>query len=162
MGKQTIKVGGREVELDVLTHEELRSTIEELISGYLRPPTQARPEGGAVLSGTAGVAEIYIVPVGMQFRLTRVFVTVNGATFGVPIASTGGIDVYRGNGNFNDSLDGTPFTSLPQVATWNRSNGPLFRDGEAVRIGIAGAPANGQLFCRAAGYLESLTFDSDD
>lgn len=162
--KQLVKIGGREVELDLLTKEELHTEIEELISGYLRPPSQARPEGGVVLSaGGAGIAEIYTVPAGMMFRLTRLFVTVNGATFSAPLTSTGGIDVYRGSGNANDEIDGSPFSSLPQVATWNRSNGPLFRAGESIRVGIAASgAASGQLFCRGAGFLEPLTFTGDD
>ena len=159
MSKQTVRIGGRDVELDLLTKEEVATTIEELVSGYLRPPASARPEGGAQLTGTTGVAEIYVVPVGMQFRLTRVFVTVNNATFGVPVASAGGIDVYRGQGNANDPIDGIPFTSLPQVGTWNRANGPLFKDGEAFRVGIVGAPNNAQLFVRAAGFLEPLVIE---
>lgn len=163
MGKQTIKVGGREIELDLLTKDELHTEIEQLLSGYLRPPAQSRPEGGVVLSGAgAGIAEIFVVPVGMMFRLTRLFVTANGATFGAALALSGGIDVYRGVGNSNDDIDGTPFAQLPQVATWNRSNGPLFRDSEAIRVGIVGGPANGQLFARGAGFLEPLTFAGDD
>lgn len=162
--KQQIKIGGRDVELDLLTKEELHAEIEQLVSGYLRPPSQARPEGGAVLSaGGAGVADIYTVPLGMQFRLTRLFVTVNAAQFSAPVALTGGIDVFRGVGSESDEIDGTSFNSVPQVATWNRSNGPLFREGENVRIGIvAGATAaNGQFFCRGAGFLEPLIDNPD-
>lgn len=158
--KTTLKAGA---ELDVLTMNELRTVVEELVSGYLRPPAEARPDSGLQLAGgvTAGIFDLYVVDAGMQFRLTRLFVTVNNATFGVPVAASGGIDVYRGSGSINDALDGTPFTSLPQIATWSRSNGPLFRDGEIVRVGITGAPAGAQVFARAKGYLEPLFFDTE-
>jgi hypothetical protein len=149
--------------IDTLTAEELRaelrSAMEFFASGYLRPPAYARPEGGVQLSaaGAGIIAELYTVDVGMIFRLTRLFVTCNAATFGAPLANAGGIDVYRSSGGINESIDGTPFASLPQVATWSKSYAPTFRDGEIVRVGIVGGPANGQLYVRAAGFLEPLT-----
>lgn len=153
--KQPLKAGG---ELDILTAEELRTEIEGLLSGYLRPPNEARPEGGANLSAAgAGQAEIYSVLVGMQFRLTRLLVTVGASSFGVPFAGSGGIDVFRGSGDALDLVDGTPYSSLPQVATWSRSNGPLFRGGERIVIGLSGGPALGQMFVRGMGFLEPLT-----
>jgi hypothetical protein len=163
VGKQAIKIGGRDVEIDVVTaeelHNELRSAFEFFAAGYLRPPQVARPEGGVILSaGGAGIAELYVVDPGMVFRMTRLFVTCNAATFGVPLSGlTAGIDVYRGSGAVNDPIDGVgPISTIPQVATWNRVNGPIFRDGEIVRVGVVGGPAAGQLFCRAAGILEPL------
>ena len=170
MAKQTIKIGGRELEIDALTRDDLHAELELVLSGFLRPPLEVRPENGVVLDNTgAGIASIYRAKAGMQFRLTRVFVTVNGATFGVPLTGlTGGIDIYRSSGNANDPLDGTTFpstsapSSLPQVATWNRANAPLFRDGEELRVGIVGGPAGGQMFVRAAGFLEPITLDADN
>lgn len=156
--RQKIKIGGREIELDLLTREELHTEVELLLSGYLRPPEEARPEGGVALSaGGGGIIDLYTVPVGMLFRLTRVYVTAGGATFLVPLAGAGGISVQRMSGSTGDEIDGSPFSSLPQVATWSRSNGPLFRDGERIGIAVAGGPANGQAFARAMGYLSPLT-----
>lgn len=154
-------------EIETLTKEELRaelrSALEYFVAGYLRPPAEVRPEGGAQLAGgaTTGIADLYVVPTGMQFRLTRILVTVNNATFAVPLSASGGISIYRGSGNTNDEVDGIPFTSLPQVGTWSKSVAALFRDGEIVRFGVTGAPANAQIYARAKGYLESLSFDTD-
>lgn len=147
-------------ELDILTAQELRAEIEHLLSGYLRPPEEARPEGGVALSaGGAGTIDLYTVPVGMLFYLTRVYVTAGNATFQAPLAGAGGISILRFSGSLGDEIDGTGFTSLPQVATWSRNNGPLFRDGERIGIGIAGGPASGQAFARAMGFLAPLSAD---
>lgn len=161
------QIAGKEI--DVLTREELRSELRSIVefyvSGYLRPPDQARPEGGAILSaGGVSVtphAEIYVVDPGMIFRLTRLYVTVGSSTFAAPYAGSGGISIYRGMGNVSEEIDGLPFTSLPQVGTWAKSNGPYIRDGESLRVGITGGPANGQLYVRAAGFLDSIGFDRE-
>jgi hypothetical protein len=149
-------------EIDILTKEELaealRSSLEFFASGYLRAPSYATPEAGVTLSAAgAGIADLYPVPVGMLFRLTRLYVTCNTATFGAPLALSGGISVYRASGPINAELDGTPFASIPQIASWSQSYAPTFRDGDLVRVGIAGGPANGQLFMRAGGFLEPLS-----
>lgn len=164
VAKQTI--GGKEI--DLLSREELaaelRSAVEFFVSGYMRPPQWSRPEGGVALTaGGAGIADIYVPPAGMIFRLTRLFVTASAATFGVPVSvSSGGIDVYRGVGSANDPVDGTPITSLPQIATWSRSNGPVFTEGEWLRVGVTGGPASGQLYVRAGGFLEPKPLTGED
>lgn len=163
MGKQRIKVGGREIELETLTKDELETSLEQVLSGYLRPPSYVRPEGGGNLSGAgAGIFDLYPVQAGMMLRLTRLYVTVGTTTFAATLSGTFGISVYRGSGSVNDEIDGLgPVTSLPQVGTWSRSNAPTVRDGEILRVGIVGGPANGQFFARGAGFYETLASEDD-
>ena len=164
MAKQTIKVGGREIELDLLTKEELRTTAEQLLSGYLRPTTPRRDEDGIVVSGSPAPVTITLPPTprGMEVVYTRVVIDAPGSAFtpGAPFqVANGYVGLYRDQ----ELLD---FQAIPVVAngpgipfrwTWSTSYGLRFRDGEALSAIVGVSPANGtQLVLRADGFLSPI------
>lgn len=163
--KQEIKVGGRAVELDLLTAQELRTTVEELISGYLRPTTPRRDEDGA-LAPAAGDITLSLPPVprGMEIIYTRVIVEAPGSAFtpAVPYNAAGSyIALMRSDIELLDFVSlvagaagggGIPYRFGP----WSNSNGIRVRDGEQLRALIHVPPANAGLMLRGEGFLSPI------
>ena len=149
-------------ELDLLTEAELRSVVEEVASGYLRPPQRIRVPGGLALdgSGNAAVTPVYVVEAGMKFVLTRIEFIPDGYTMRAPATVTsGGIDLYV-DGQWRD---GVPFGSgsgqvgsLPCVYTQSESRAVEAEDGAQLEVAVAGGPASRGLAIAVVGFLFPL------
>lgn len=164
--KQTVKIGGREIELDLLVANEVRTEIEQLISGYLRPTTPRRDEDGLLVP--AGGADVTLalppVPRGMEILYTRVIVEAPGSAF-TPAAP------YNAAGSYlalmRSDIELLDFVSLvagaangggiPYRWTFSNSNGIRVRDGEQLRALIHVPPAAGTgLVLRGEGFLSPI------
>lgn len=149
-------------ELDLLTEAELRSVVEEVASGYLRPPQRIRVPGGLSLDGTgaAAITPVYVVEAGMKFVLTRMEFKPDGYTMRSPFTvSSGGIDVYV-DGQWRD---GVPFGSgsgqvgsLPCLYTQAESRAVEAEDGAQLEVAVAGGPASTGITVAVVGFLFPL------
>ncbi len=158
--KQTLKAGA---ELDLLTAQELRTTIEELVSGYLRPTMPRRDEDG-LISPVAGDVTLALPPVprGMEIVYTRVIVEAPGSAY-TPAApynvAAGYIAIMRNDIELLDYVSlvagaggGIPYRFGP----WSDSNGIRVRDGEQLRALVHVPPASTGLVLRGEGYLSPI------
>ncbi len=159
MAKFTLKPNA---ELDLLTKEELRTELQEVLSGYLRPPQLIRnPSGIDLDSNGDGTVDAYQVEAGMRLTITRIEFTADGYRFAEPyVAATGGIDIYV-DGQWRD---GVPFgtaaavatIALPWVYTESQSRAIVCADGAHVTIVVDGGPASTGLTVNLCGILEPL------
>jgi hypothetical protein len=162
--KQTVKVGGREVELDLLVKEEVATTIEQAISGYLRPTSPRRDEDG-VLAPASGDVMITLPPVprGMEVIYTRVVLEAPGSAFtpAAPYNAAGGYTALLRDQELLDFISNVAGAAggggIPYRWTWSTSYGIRFRDGEALSALIHIPPAVGTaLVLRADGFLSPI------
>lgn len=165
--KQQLRAGA---ELDLLTAQELRTTIEELVSGYLRPTTPRRDEDGA-LAPAAGDLTLALPPVprGMEVIYTRVIVEAPGSAFTIatPYNAAGAyLALMRNDIELLDFVSlvagaagggGIPYRFGP----WSNSNGIRVRDGEQLRCLVHVPPAAGTgLVLRGEGFLSPIASDA--
>lgn len=163
MTVQTLHIGGRQVELDLLTKEDIESVLDERVSGWLRPPNRTRIPGGVRLDGSGnGTITAYTVEPGMEFILTRAEFRVNGTTGGsaaTPFnpASAGGIDILV-NGDWRDgyAFGGSPSAgSLPAVWTENPDRTIVLYGGDILTYKIVGGPASLGFVANTIGLLKA-------
>lgn len=159
--KQKLTAGA---ELDLLTEQELRTTIEELVSGYLRPTSPRRDEDGALAPATGDLTlALPPVPRGMEIIYTRVIVEAPGSAFtpATPYNAAGAyIAIMRSDIELLDFVSlvagaggGIPYRFGP----WSDSNGIRVRDGEQLRALIHVPPVAGTgLVLRGEGFLSPL------
>lgn len=150
-------------ELDVLTRDELREELEAIVARLHDRPAVVRPdEEGATDAGGELELEFYRVPMGMAFRLTRVYVVADGFTPAVPFNGAGGfLELLRGGvpivgvSLVAAAAEGgrLPMTLVdadsPESAAW-------FANGEVVAIRITNGPASTGVGVRAQGTLEPI------
>lgn len=151
MAKTTIKAGG---ELDLLTQAELKATLEEILSGYLRGPQTVRVPAGVVLDANgAGSVEIFTVPTGYSFDLKRLTVDPDGYTPGSPFTSnTGYLEIRRG-GRMQDFV--TLQGGLPAVYLQTSDAAIRYTNGETVELLIVDGPPSTSVYVAAQGVLEA-------
>ncbi len=157
MAKQLLRPNA---ELDLLTQDELRGVLEEIVSGYLRPPQRIRNPAGVDLDGSGnGTVLAYQVEAGMRFTLTRLEVTADGYTAYAPYNPTpaGGIDIYV-DGQWRDGVPfgGTTGYVLPVVYTQSESRAISLADGALLTVVVHAGPASTGLLVNACGILEPL------
>lgn len=155
--KQSLKPGN--MELDLLTKEELEETITGLLSGYLRPPQRVREPSGVKLDGSGtGSFTAYTVEAGYQFVLTRIEFSLDGYSARTPYApASGGIDLYVGD----QWRDGFPFSSglvLPATYTESESRAIVIYGGQhlTVKVNALAAVANVGFRVAVCGLLAPL------
>lgn len=139
-------------ELDVLTEQELRTVLDEFVEQFERQHSERVRAPQQQLTDANGLAvlSVYEVPVGMEFRLSRVVVTADGQTFAAPGVAGVSIELRRNDRN-GPLLDGAkPAVGLPWVWTAGGSPSPHFRNGESVLVVVVGGPAN----TNVAAYVE--------
>lgn len=155
-------------EIDFLTQDELHQTMQEMLSGFMRPPQTARPISSVPLNasgnscrdnnaqtGTAAglLFPVFKVPLGYRFRLHRATFHPDGTTFGAPFTSTTGyLDIARGD----LMQSGISFASpgLPYIWSAGTADGIDYQDGEEVQILVSGGPASKTLSVRMQGTLD--------
>lgn len=158
MAKVSIKAGE---ELDVLTQDELRTVLEETLSGYLRTPYRDRVVAGGSTdsSGDMAPVAIYKVRAGFHFVLTRLIVLPAGYTFASPFSPTpqGAVELLRDQ----DLVDGYPFGAntggtLPAVLTNNKAQAIEAADGETISAQVAGGPHSTAFLFLGHGFVSPI------
>ena len=147
-------------ELDLLTQDELRSVVTEIVSGYLRPPQEFRHPGGLELDNTgAGTGNLTRAEAGMVYIVTRLEIIPDGYTMRAPWNPTvqGGIDLYV-DGQWRD---GTPFGGssgyiLPIVYTQSESRAVRFHDGAVLSIQVKGGPTSVGINVAVCGFRSPM------
>lgn len=157
-------------EIDFLTAAELRETLKETLSGFLRPPQTERPEGAillnasghSVIGGEAGpsTVSVYSLPAGYRLRLHRAVFVPDGYTFGSPFTAAAGFLELRRNGLMQAGLGfaGTSVLApgLPAVLLAGSADGIEYLDGEDVQLYVSGGPASTSLSVRLQGTLQPI------
>lgn len=144
-------------ELDLLTQEELRAVLAELVSGYLRPPVFTRDPAGVTLNGSgAGTVTFAAVDAGMIFIVTRIEFAADGYNARAPYnpAAEGGIDLYV-NGEWRDGYQFGSTTGglLPATYTQSESRAVRMFGGDILTATIAGGPASTGFTAALCGLL---------
>lgn len=132
-------------EIDALTEDELRQVLHEFTERFeTEHADRARPSL-QVATDANGVAQIdvYTVPLGMDFRLNFVHVSLDGYSYASMYKSAAGrLSILR-NGQ---ELDGFNLAAgIPNTWAEGASSAPHFRNGETVTIRITGGPASTNL-----------------
>jgi hypothetical protein len=166
--KQTIKVGGRDVELDLITAAEIATIAEGIVSGYLRPATPRRDEDGLVTPAAGDVTlSLPPVPRGMEVVYTRIVVESPGSTTitpGAPYNAAGAYLTLLRSGEVLDLISLVAAATvnagaIPFRWTFSDSNAIRLRDGEALSCFIHVPPASTPLMLRADGFLSPIAGD---
>lgn len=160
--KQRIKIGGRDVELDLITAEEVKTTIEQTISGYLRPTTPKRDEDGAVAPASGDMTvTLPPVPRGMEVIYNRVVIDAPGSAF-TPASPYNAAGAYVALLRDQELIDFVSLVAgagggIPYRWTWSTSYGIRLRDGEALSALVHVPPAAGTgIVLRADGYMSPI------
>lgn len=159
--KQRLQPGG---EIDLLTADEVRDLIEQAIEPLRLHPARVRAEADAPTDAAGALTlEVYKVPPGMTFVLTRLLVRADGFTFAVPFNGAGAmLQVLR-----NDVvIDGkslvaaavTPdgLSGLPALFTYGTDAGSFFSNGDAVAVRLTAGPLSTNVSARIEGRLSPL------
>ena len=148
-------------ELDLLTEEELRTVLTEVVSGYLRPPQRVRHPGGLELdnTGASTLTGIYRVETGMRMIVTRIEFALDGYSARVPYnpVAQGGVDLYV-DGQWRDGfpVGGSTGYILPATYTESHRSAIAIEDGALLQVQVAGGPASTGLTIAVCGWLEPL------
>lgn len=149
--RQTIRPGGS---IDALTPDELFRLIP-------RPERVTRvraPETVTLDSSGNGLVVVYKVPIGAEFAIRRVVVSLGTAdptTGAVLLNVAGKCLVYRRSGNpieFGQPQYGSS-VQVPGVQTWGDQQGPYIRNGETFEVLAVGLTPNIQLTASVEGLL---------
>lgn len=144
--------------LDIPTREEIASILGGLLGG----PSEAAPAIRAEAAGKTDASGnltlyIYTVPAGWAFRLTRLFVIPDSATFGNPFNGAGAyLQLLR-----NDiPIDGVSLVaaavggaSLPVVLTEGITSAAYYANGDQVGIQLVAGPTSVGVTARIQGEL---------
>jgi len=131
-------------EVDLVSPEELREVLREFVATFERQHSERVRATLQNLSDAGGniAIDAYEVPIGMEFRLSRVLLTADGLTFGAPGVAGVSIEIRR-NGKDGPLVDGAkPAVGLPWSWVAGGSPSPHFRNGETVTVRVVGGPAN--------------------
>lgn len=131
-------------EVDLVSPEELRLVLNEYVEQFRRQHSErVRATLQNISDGTGQVSiDAFEVPVGMEFRLSRVLVTADGFTFAAPSPAGVSIEIRR-NGSQGPLVDGAkPAVGLPWPWVAGGSPSPHYRNGETVTVHVVGGPAN--------------------
>jgi len=144
-------------ELELLTQDELRAALSELVSGYLRPPTFTRDPAGVKLDGSGdGTVTFQAIDAGMIFVVTRMEFFVDGYDSRAPFspAGQGGLDIYV-NGQWRDGYQfgGTTGGLLPATFTQSESRAIRMFGGDVLTVGVLGGPASTGFSAALCGLL---------
>lgn len=131
-------------EVDLVSPEELRTVLDEFVEQFqrshserVRAAFQAQTDGGGNLA-----LDAYEVPIGMEFRLSRVVVQADGFTFAAPGVAGVALEIRR-NGVNGQLVDGQkPAVGLPWSWSSGGSPSPHYRNGETVTVHVLGGPVN--------------------
>lgn len=151
-------------ELDVLTRDELRDELEAIVARLRdRPATVRAEEDGRTTAAGAAEIELYRVPSGMSFKLTRLAVLAGGFSPAVP---------FQGAGAFLELLrNDVPVAWCSLVAGAAVAPGALpmqlvdadspesavwYANGDVAAVRLTAGPASTDIIVRGQGILEPV------
>lgn len=167
MAKFRLKPGE---EWELVTPEELRATMAEVLSGHARGPLTFVIEENILLdsngntsitglASTNGVTvPLYQVDAGFKFRIHRIQFNPDGYNEGNPFqSSTGYVQIRRGGRR----VDGAPLGSsygggLPVGFTYGTADAPLYQNGQNIDCLIYSGPPSTAVQVDIEGTLEPL------
>lgn len=161
--KQRIVPG---VEIDFLTQDELVKLIPRS-----EQFSRVRAPGSVILNAAgAGDAEVYKVPIGYEFKVRRVVLTMTGNvpndpnTGNVLLNVAGKFVAYTRSGELIEY--GQPqygaAIQVPGVQSWGDQQGPYLSNGEVFGVVAAGLTAGVSLSVYVEGILKRPSSKSDD
>lgn len=139
-------------EFEVLTQDELRTVLDETLSGYLRSPYRVRivENGVTDSSGNCLIEDVAKSRAGMALLVLRLTIGAQGFTFASPFNTGGAVQLIRAGGGAQagDVMDGTLLgntgepneQTLPWVYTESRDRAIDIRDQETLQVQIIGGP----------------------
>lgn len=120
-----------------LALREFTKNFEQDSSERVRAPAQTETD----VNGNATIDEVYKVPVGMEFRLTRLLVAVDGKSYASMFTNANGSVEIRRNGD--TLIDGFNLSQgIPNSWSASGAAAPHFRNGERVTVVLTGGPAS--------------------
>ena len=143
-------------EIEAATPQEVGALVAELLGATGRPQRPVRAEASKAADTSGNVrCPVYTVPAGMGFRLTRVYVTIDSATFGAPFTGSGAYLLILRN---DVPVDGIPLTpgsgfSLPAVLTTGITDAAYFENGDELAVQAFNLTASIGLLVRMQGEL---------
>lgn len=157
--RQTLRPGA---ELELLTSSELQHALDAAVLRLAARPATVRAEDDAVTNAAGFVElEVYRVPQGMGFHLTRLLVLADGFTAAVP---------FNGAGAFLEVLRNDVAVDLVSLVAANPAGGslpfksdahsegaaPYYTNGDAVGVRITAGPVTTRVLVRLQGLLEPV------
>lgn len=147
-------------EIDFLTEDEMRRVLKDMEADRREiEPTDVRAtESGATNAAGGLVIDVYKVPSGRRFRLTRVIVLADGYTPVAPYQNAAAyLNIRRGAGG--QIVDFLPLTAasgggIPAKGEYGDAQAPQFVNVEEVTIELVGGPASTGLTVFVQGGLQ--------
>lgn len=153
MARQKIVPGA---EIETLSADELRGVISEAFSGVGGAPETVMARANKLTDASGNLSlELYIVPAGQEFVLTRLVVEADGKTPASPFTGAGSyLQTLRNDEvvDFTSLAAGT--LGLPAISTDGEDSAPVFRQGDRVIVRIVSGPATTNVVAsmRGIGY----------
>lgn len=146
-------------DIDFVSPDELRGILAEMRKDEIEGGAttwRATLNGSTNAAGTAKI-DVLTVPLGRQFRLTRVVIIPDGFTPASPYTNAAGyVYVAREGGQVTDLFSLVSGQgSLPAVRTDSVASAAVFVNGEKVEIQIFGGPVSTNVVCYCQGVLEA-------
>jgi hypothetical protein len=142
-----IKAGA---EFDVVTPQEARDIWrEQALDLFGQPPTELvrAEESGVTVAGGALLLPIYVVPLGMEFRVHVIVVEADGVNPATPFNGAGAYWQIRVSGRVVDEASlvaaAANGSQIPFVKTYGYMQGPVALNGEPLELNIVAGPAAG-------------------
>lgn len=154
----TIKPGEQ---FETLTPDELKRELDSLRLALARKPANVRAEEDGQTTATGAVTtEVYKVPMGMEFRLTRLVVLADGFTPAVPFQGAGAfLELLRNDVaiTWQSLVAGAAVYpgALPAVLVDadSESSAAYYANGDCVAIRLTAGPVSTRIIVRAEGVL---------
>jgi len=128
-------------ELDILTPTEAVELLRAMFEDQVHDRVRAEESKVADANGNV-VLDVYTVPLGFEFEVRRFVLTADGITRGTQINF--GVGAY-GSLSRGDELigylgqTGGSSAGVPSEGSYGSEQGPYLRNGETLRLNIAGA-----------------------
>lgn len=143
MAKQKYQPGGT---IDAVTSAELERALGRLVTALERREVRERVKDAASAATDdatgAAVIDVYQVPLGMEFRLTRLLIESNSSTFAAPFTNANGAALILRNGKVVDGVNLAAPAGIPVSWTSGSAQAPRYRNGEKVSVQLIGGPVS--------------------
>ncbi len=144
----------------MLTREELAEELARAFTPDAELPVSVRPEESGETTTTGAVSiDVYTVPAGYDFNLTRLLVEAEGFTPAAPFTGAGAYIAIRRSSvliDFAALIAVEPSgggKSLPALFTYSVTSGFRLSNKETLQVALVAGPATTVITARAEGFL---------
>jgi len=144
----------------MLTREELAEELARTFTPEAELPVIVRPEEeGETTAAGAVTIDVYTVPAGYDFSLTRLIIEAAGFTPAAPFTGAGAYIAVRRSSvliDFASLIAVEPSgggKSLPALFTYSVTSGFSLRNKEVLQVELVAGPASTRILARAEGFL---------